>query len=496
MKIEKIIVDKFRHMNGIEVLFGKNLTVISGQNGTGKSTILGMVGHIFDYKDQERTKNNQKFKAKYGDIFRFCPFHDKKGIHEYKAILKDDNGDEITQEAKSRFVEGEGKSGRFRIDIGDRQVVGSGAIDFPVIYLGLKRLYPLSQEKEDSIKVKPPTLDPSEVRFYEKYAKEISILLDETLKPQDIKSPNKEFLAMETPVYSYMGNSAGQDSLGQILTAILSFRELKEKKGLSYNGGILLIDEVDATFYAGSQINLIKNLYQFSRDFDLQIIFTTHSLEILELLKEKTEWQTEINFFELKNRCVKNLSNPPLKYIRNNILVQTDQEDKIRKINVLCEDGVTEAWCKNLLGRTKLRKRIEIKSVPISAGILIELAKKKHPAFRQMLFVVDGDQKKGKSGPDRVIYLPGDKCPEGTLYDFFRNEVDDEDGFWNPDIGFIRQVCFKDFVDSHDYKTWLFQNKSFFGRSYCKAFSRWKKANPHEVETFVDNFKNILDKIY
>ena len=345
-------------MENLEVKFGKHLTVISGQNSTGKSTILGLVGQIFEYKGKEKTKNNSKFAAKYSEIFRFCPTHDKNNIHEYEATLKDNDGQKVIKEAKSRFVSGEGKQGRFRIDVSDRYVAGEGAIDFPVIYLGLKRLFPLAQEREDSIRIKELRLTGTERTFYNKYAKDILILLDREITPQDIKSPNKEFLAMKTSKYSNLGNSAGQDNLGQILTAIMSFKELKDKLGENYKGGILLVDEVDATLYAGSQINLMKRLYKFSNDYNLQIIFTTHSLEILELLKEKGDWDTEINFFEVLDNKVKTTLNPSLLEIRDNILVQTKRHKKIEKLQVLCEDEVTEIWCKNLLNGTDMKKSL------------------------------------------------------------------------------------------------------------------------------------------
>ena len=39
----------------------------------------------------------------------------------------------------------------------------------------------------------------------------------------------------------------------EIILAVLSFRRLKEQYGKNYNGGILLIDELDATLYGFSQ---------------------------------------------------------------------------------------------------------------------------------------------------------------------------------------------------------------------------------------------------
>lgn len=484
-------------MHNLEIDFGKNLTAISGQNGTGKSTILGMVGHIFDYKGKEKTKNNEEFKAKYGDIFRFCPFNDITDTYEYEVIVQNEKNKEIKRQASSRFIKGEGKHGRFRIDIGDRYVSGKGALNLPVIYLGLKRLFPLASEKEDSIRIKEPMLSPNEVTFYTKYARDILILLDKTLNPQDIKSPNKEFLAMKTDEYSYYGNSAGQDNIGQLLTSILSFKDLKQKKGEKYKGGILLIDEVDATLYAGSQINLIKRLYKFSKDYNLQIIFTTHSLEVLELLAEKTEWNTQINFFETKNNIVKNLLNPSLDYIRDKILVQTARKEKVERIQALCEDSVTESWCKNLLNSTDVKKKIEVCQVPISAGTLKELSKKNHKVFKKMIFVLDGDARNSREILKRVVFLPGKHSPEKEMYKYLYS-LNEEDDFWDTELHFDKQTCFRNFIDinGNDYKRWFNAKKEGFGIAYSRLFNRWKKDenNKKKVE-FIKHFQQALNQI-
>jgi len=497
MKIKNLEIKKFRHMNNLTVEFGDRLTVISGQNGTGKSTILGMVGQIFDYKGKEQTKNNLSFATKYSEIFRFCKDNDKSGEHEYIAKIDVDNI-LINKQVRSRFIEKEGKYGRFRLDVGDRSKPGDRAVNFPVIYLGLKRLFPLAQEIEDSIEIKKQSLDTAEKILYEKFAKRILILMDKSVKPEDIKSPNKEFLAMQTAKYSHLGNSAGQDNLGQILTSILSFRELKSKKE-DYSGGIFLIDEIDTTLYAGSQIKLIESLYKFSHDYDLQIIFTTHSLEILDYLKKKKKWNSKINFFESLDGKIHNRIDPSLIDIRSKILVQTKQKEAIPPVEVLCEDKITEFWCKNLLKGSEIKKYLHIQEGPFGAGTLQSLATRKHSAFKKMLFVLDADCN-GKTPFEkcpRTLILPGKYSPEKELYLFLKN-LDESDDFWDNDFNFTYQVCFDGFQHSlspNEYKNWTKQHKEFFGRGYSKLFVRWKKDNKEKINIFEEKFKKELKKI-
>src|SRR5690606_29768781 len=95
-------------------------------------------------------------------------------------------------------------------------------------------------------------------------------------------SKQKNTLGVNTDFYDWKMNSAGQDNIGKILLAILSFKRLKATHDAAYKGGILAIDELDATLYPASQIKLIEALRKFASNLNIQIIFTTHSLSIME----------------------------------------------------------------------------------------------------------------------------------------------------------------------------------------------------------------------
>ena len=57
MKIKKLQIDNFRHIKNTEIVFGDKLTIISGQNGTGKSSILGWVAQLCDFKKKNKRGN-------------------------------------------------------------------------------------------------------------------------------------------------------------------------------------------------------------------------------------------------------------------------------------------------------------------------------------------------------------------------------------------------------------------------------------------------------
>jgi predicted ATPase len=499
MKISKLEVENFRHIKNQTIEFGKNLTVITGQNGTGKSSLLGWIAQSCDFKAGIKTLTGGSFKSQYKEIFRFCKENDFSKKYTVSLIYKEDESNEEKKKImRTRHLSKTEKGiERYKVDFDGRGV----AIDFPVIYLGLKRLIPLATEEK--ISLTPIQLDASEKTAFAKLSNEILILLDKKISSEGVTSPNKNILAMKTKKHGHLGNSAGQDNIGQIISSMLSFRRLKNTEGEHYRGGVLLIDEIDATLYAGSQIHLINELYKFSRSNNIQVVFTTHSLEILEHLSQITGEETKINFLQQENETIKNRLNPSIQFLRNKIKVQTGKEDKIKKIEILCEDKETELWCKNLLNGMDFKKYLNIKEGPFGEGTLSTMADSKHPIFKEMFFVLDGDcreEYKDRKMPPRTIILPGTLPPEVIFYNFL-NDLSDDDPFWTETdaLNFSRQTCFQDHLtnDLSTAKRW-FKNdefKPFFGGTYAKLFKRWKDDNPEAVKKFQDDFKKMIENL-
>lgn len=185
---------------------------------------------------------------------------------------------------------------------------GSGYIQLPVIYLSLKRLFPIGED--DKIQQSQNIeLNADEIKIYQELHNEILISLDNIIKADYLESPNKNTLGVNTDYYDWVQNSAGQDNIGKIILAILSFRRLKNDFPNDYKGGIFVIDEIDATMYPASQNKLIEVLRKYSSKLSVQIIFTTHSLSLLETVcnlqkelsaKEITKNQVKVLFLEKK----------------------------------------------------------------------------------------------------------------------------------------------------------------------------------------------------
>jgi len=501
MKILKLHLETFRHFNDVNIEFGERITVISGQNGTGKSSVLGWVAQLCDFKEPILRIDGGKFKEDFKNVFRFCP--EKDWSNKYSVKFEFENDELITSEKiiKTRFQEKSPTSeARYRTDFDGR----GNALNHPVIYLGLKRLIPLATEKK--IDVHETNISTKNANSFSKLSKEILLLKEEKISPEAIKSSNKNLLAMKTNSYGHLGNSAGQDNIGQIISALLSFEQLKEGLKNQYRGGIILIDEIDATLYAGSQLKLIQTLSTFATSLNLQIIFSTHSLEILEFISEEINKNTfigkgsKINYLNQIDGQISNILNPSIKWIKLNIKAERGKVDLPQKVNIICEDINAEKWIKNLIQGTELKSIINPCGAVLPDTTLVEMAVSPNVVFKNQRYVLDGDSRKrftSKAIPKNICFLPTDFGVEVVMYHFI-NGLLETDKFWNHELNLTKQTCFKDYKNEsnqNNAKAWFNDEsikKDFFGNGYSKLFNRWKEDNKIQTINFIDILRKTL----
>lgn len=235
MKLQKIDVEKFRHIENQTIEFGEALTVIAGLNGTGKSSILVLAGNFFVSPDNNlRTKSGKPFQVKQGEVFRLCPEFDYSNTYSYKGYCLDDNLASFEIAVNTREMP---TARRLKFDIDGR----GNKYPWPIIYLGLKRLLPMADEIK--LQTSDSDLSKTEKTFYLDEVRNIMLITGNNNAVEKVVTNNKNFHGIRTDKFAARGNSAGQDNIGQILTAILSFKALPNK------GGILLIDELEATLF-------------------------------------------------------------------------------------------------------------------------------------------------------------------------------------------------------------------------------------------------------
>lgn len=164
-----------------------------------------------------------------------------------------------------------------------------------------------------------------------------------------------QFAGINTEEYSATSNSSGQDNLTHILLAVESFELLKQELGENYDGGMLAIDEIDATLHPSVQFSLFNYLEQKSKELNLQIVFTTHSITLLEYITESIErsasYDNKVVFIDRKPSTNEPdiINNPSKEYFINNLSrTVSNSLQKKENIRILTEDAVARDFYEKL----------------------------------------------------------------------------------------------------------------------------------------------------
>jgi len=500
-RIKELNIIRFRHLDNLtHIKIGEKLTVIAGGNGTGKSSLLGLIGHVFSYRDSGKVImspfDNKPLETQFSEVFRFSPYHDYQTEYSYSLLFNDGT----SRNAVSRFI---AKDNRFRIDVGTRQK-GRGKVRCPVIYLSLKRLIPLAQEREDSIKAMANELTDEDEKLYQEWHNRV-LVLDDNVAPQHIKSRNKELYYPVCDKYDELGNSAGQDNLAQIILALLSFKRIKEELKENYPGGVLLIDEIETTLYPAAQHQLMHLLLKAAGDYDLQIIFTTHSTDTISYMLNPREqafyYSTEIVYLHKLRGAIEICQEKrELPGIVADLEHTVREQSGKKKVNVYLEDEEARLVFKGIV-TSDLRSELAISKCNSGADFYGALLENKFPEFKRSLIVLDGDRSTNNRlrRNRNVLFLPGSVRPENILHDYLVG-LPDDDEFWETRLGgYNKQVFLRNeptnTSDRATMKQWFTNEKANWGNGCGKLMRRWKKDNERIVNEFNEKLKNKIERL-
>ena len=516
MIIEEVNIARFRGFQNQQFKMGEQITIIAGQNGTQKTTLLGMLSQTFSLRNHpnetfrtEKPLCGGNFISSFSEKFKFSEVYDKVGEHEWSLKMK---GESEPFVIASMLRDKTSKKLRFWKK-GDREG-GSGYLQYPVIFLSLKRLYPLGEDNKIGTSSKVQ-LAPEEKELYQKLHNKILISRDKISQTDYLESPYKNTLGANTDYYDWKTNSAGQDNVSKIILAILSFQRLKNKYPNIYKGGMLVIDELDATMYPGSQYRLLDVLKTYAARLSVQVIFTTHSLSLLKhafevkaILSEKEQTINQIRVLYLKKQDHNVIINdtPTLDEIRYNLNVAVGKT-KSPKIDLYTEDD--ETW-KVFKAFRKQRGKLNYIKIPFSCTSLVGLVYNKVPAFSSpnAIIVLDGDVRNNKvqmkqlKGKKNVVLLPTKHSPERCIAKML-DELSDADSLWKEiNTNYSKQFAFKDIeIDEIENKReaakrWFRLQVNELGESWVtKVINRWIKDHTREYSDFLSNYQEAYNHI-
>lgn len=529
IKMRELQINDFRIFKDKRIRLGNYLTCIAGTNGTGKSNLLGLIGNCVEYKTGKRKESffrPKVFRTDFSQIFKGSERFDPSKSKRIQILF--DDGDSRTcrttwQKSGSSPVK------RFRVipefkDIKSEKKF-SKKKELPVIYIGLSRLYPVGESelcKCESIKQDFKYID-----WIKEKAANILSLFSEMDSIKDVNTINisndthKVGVGFLTERYDPLSNSAGQDNIGQILSAICRFKILKEELDENYHGGLLLIDELEATLHPASQLKLLDVLLSQAKELSIQVVFTTHSPVILDWLFDKIEHNNDVNnnielvYLSTAMNYLEVMHGANREQIRNEIY--NEMCHVVPRIKIYSEDAETRWFLKHLL----LHCNIDIKllllvEMQIGCNSLITLYKADSIIFSDVIVVLDGDSEKdipqyitsnGQIRDYHFLPLPGGKSPEAVILDALC-DCDEIDMFFNNtkvrNAGINRRAAQAkrlyilnnkndDKKKRELYKLWFNDVKSVL--ESCDFFSFWAKANHDLCSKFKHEFLTSYNAI-
>lgn len=477
MKYKSIKINKFRKFKNISFNFGKKITVISGINGIGKSSLLSLISSTTGTKNKKI--NGTSFQPVFSDFFKiskneiyknyrlyidfdaqiYSSYGDRYNLTERLSIKNDTNykrGIRLIPRISPPIGNPHSITLKTAEDEAKNQLneTASSRVHIPTTYLSLTRLIPMG---EANIEVEKIENDKSSYKeIFDFYAKCYNSVLPYSInnksyayfikKTHSKNIKDQKYLMLPIKNTTIETISVGQDSLSSIISSLTDFYALK-RQNKDYKGGILCIDELDSSLHPSAIIALWKLLNQQSEELDLQILVTTHSLTLLNkiiYLQNLDPSNYQLIYLMDKNTPYV-FNNPEFGQLKANMFdIAFSNEPKLK---VYGEDEVTLKLFKLLLNcavTLDYIKKDEIENlsyIPVGLGKdnLITLSKK-DKYFRTVMIILDGDAKlknpkkeqdndrtmrnmnqkakftKRTDIPNNILTLPGFSAPEAFMY--------------------------------------------------------------------------------
>lgn len=453
MLVKKISVNTYKKLKGVDFDFSDGITAISGTNGTCKTSLLHLIGNSYqkvpsnchllteDCMSIIRKINasvNPKIEALTREARNYSD--PAKGISG--VLYSVEYGEANPSLAFRKHNSSNGSIARYSLKPKYRNKKGESLPFAPVIYLSLSRLFPFGEYlNEESIKTNREILpSPHKEELFNNYSRLLRLNIDDPKSQTmgDIKT-RMSFSSCREGVDSNT-ISAGEDNLLIMLLALQSLAYYCDSLVVpGSTDAVLLIDELDATLHPSLQNKLIDLFIDYCEKWSIQIVFTTHSLSLLEYLFNKK--QSVIYLYDNID-SVHLMAEPNMHKIRMNLKGQTHKDIYLDKIipvfsedeearlviNILLQSLANTSGKFNNIART-----IHLVEADFGSNNLRKLFK--DPIMRSStmasICILDGDQSSELGS--NIVALPGMDSPEAFLYSYCEQLYDENDDFWVSD---------------------------------------------------------------
>ncbi|NLB10886.1 ATP-binding protein [bacterium] len=463
--IRKINLIHYRRLKNIELYFSPNVNVVSGLNGTCKSSILYLISNAF----QAETNRSLKL-VEPTTLSTLNALTDNvnkkietltKGDKEYNDPAYGVSGPlysiEYLNDIIMKFRRHNTKTNaRFRL--APMYSAGEKLPVLRIVYLNLSRLVPYG-EIADTVKgqKKSKQLPEKYTQIFHDLVKEILNISIQESKPEVIDGikTRSDYKTNSTGIDSNT-SSAGEDNVIIILHNLVLLQYYydqldKEKIDDTLPQSILLIDELDATLHPALQVRLANLIINYSADFKIQVFFTTHSLYLIEHMFKRA--QVRINYLTHQDDHVTLLPEPTIEKIERHLQESlTNRARDSHRIPIFSEDPEARKFIDALFAYykenckyfQKVSNKFHFVEANIGCNTLRALFTDSYLDRNTMnaICILDGDGG-DKNTKKNIIVLPGKKSPENLIFDYITDQYQNNGTFWNSakplDLGFTKQ---------------------------------------------------------
>lgn len=413
--VDSIYIKNFRSLKDRKIELGKHITLITGKNGTMKSSLLGLIAHPFSPDNNAKDVFGDHLKTDMSDVFKLSLEKDKER-YEYYILLQSDKNEKIIEPIK---IYQSSDTTRHRVVVSGNNK-GDGNFNAKTNYINLKRLFPIinTNAKESEIE-----LDQEDKEFiktaYQRVIQKTEYSNISTIQEKALKRT----LGPKDSYYDYNSISSGEDNLGFIFLKLLSFKKLvdhQSKKSISQ--GIICIDELEASLHPSAVINLFEFLFDFSKNNNIQIVFTTHSLHLMQYclnkyINSKKSDDIKINNISTilvgEDRNYKISINPSYNDICKELTYDSNNLTDLYKVKIICEDKMAEKFIKTIIKTKAIKNALSFLCGDDgrSYGAIIALATNGKDVLNDFIFIVDADvdDKKIKKAKNNMLLKLPDK---------------------------------------------------------------------------------------